>query len=146
MCENGYSCETPKECKEKHEKWIEKADKYVPIGEKEHNQFLTLLGNGNATILLDRHFKKRGLERSVSNKDVMEVINYGWCIERNKTMGSIALVLLGYVGVNKRPLHVVINMIAKDKWLVITAYNPQSHAWKWSEFYNERVCFCNHEE
>ncbi|MGE7924673.1 hypothetical protein ACQKND_16040 [Viridibacillus arvi] len=146
MCKNKHDCKCPKECQDKRNTWLERTEKYVPIGRREHKKFIERMKSGEATIVLDRHLKKRKLERSVNTKDLLDVFYDGWVIERNKTDGPIALVLMGYVGKHRQPLHVVIHQLAGDKWIVITSYNPQTHHWKWSDNYNERVCFCNFDD
>lgn len=141
-----FSCLDTAECKDKRQKWIEKAEKFVQYGEQELEIFVGKLAKGQAMVLLeDKHFKKRYIERAVSNKEVLDTIMSGWCIERSKTKGSAVLCILGYTEKN-RPLHVIVTQITETKWCVVTAYDPRSHSWKWSENFDQKICFCSHEE
>ncbi|MBM7715368.1 hypothetical protein JOC94_002355 [Bacillus thermophilus] len=139
-------CNNQHECKRKRERWEELQQRFCPLGQKELDRFLEKIKKGKAKVVFDKHFQKRSLERSVSEIDVKEIISYGWVIERNKTTKSKSIVLLGYVGRNFRPLHVVFDMVSDDLWVVVTAYNPKSHAWKWNDRFNKRICFCNPED
>lgn len=139
MCD----CKNPQECKRKAEKWKANQSKFLPTGEQEHENFLKKLKGNTATIETDAHFTKRSQERAVSTSEVLSVIENGWAVERNQSVGKASIVLLGYVGKNYRPLHVVVNQLSDSKWLVLTCYDPRSHAWKWTETFDERKCFCN---
>lgn len=139
-------CNNQHECKRKRKRWEELQQRFCPLGQKELDRFLEKVEKGKAKVVFDKHFQKRSLERSISEIDVKEIISYGWVIERNKTAKSKSIVLLGYVGRNFRPLHVVFDMVSDDLWVTVTAYNPKSHAWKWNDRFNKRICFCNPED
>lgn len=139
MCD----CKNPQECKRKLDKWKSNQLKFLPTGVTEHENFLKKLKGNIATVEMDAHFMKRSKERAVSLSEVLSVIDNGWVIERNQTVGKASIVLLGYVGKNYRPLHIVVNQLSDNKWLIITSYDPRTHAWKWTDSFDERKCFCS---
>lgn len=134
-------CIAPKDCRMKREKWIELQTRFRPLGQAELDKF-------KGKVKYDRHFLKRSYERSISNLDVQQVLKYGWVVERNKNVRGVSIVVLGYVGDNGsyRPIHIVFDVLSEDMWIAVTAYNPMSHSWKWSKSFDERICFCNHDE
>ncbi|KRG13923.1 hypothetical protein ACA30_13430 [Virgibacillus soli] len=140
-----FECTSQKECRRKRERWEELQEKYSPLGQKELDEFNSNIKTGKSKVRFDKHFHKRSLERSISVHDVKDVLTYGWVIERNKTAKSTSILILGYVGRNYRPLHVVFDMLNESDWIAVTAYDPNSHAWKWNEHFDKRVCFCNPE-
>ena len=137
-------CKNQKECIRKSENWMKNQDKYCPIGEREFEEFYKRYKKGKAIIEFDQHFSKRCLERSVTDSNFKESLEFGWVIERNKTVGQISIVILCYVGKYHRPIHVVFNIVAKNKWIAVTTYTPLSQPWKWSEDMT-RICFCSDE-
>lgn len=141
-----HQCKNEKECKRKRDKYEELQSKFAPLGQQELDAFLKVMQEGEGVVRFDKHFTKRSLERSVSDNDVREVLKYGWVIERNKTIKSTSIVLLGYVGEKYRPLHVVFDIISENLWIAVTAYDPKTHYWKWNSRFDGRVCFCNFEE
>lgn len=141
-----HECTNPKECKRKAQNWEENQNTFCPVGQKEFDEFYKKYIKKEACIELDRHFEKRALERCVNESEMKEVFEMGWVIERNKSLNNISIVLLGYVGQNYRPLHVVFNAITKTKWVAVTVYDPKSHHWKWNDSFDKRVCFCNCKE
>jgi|SRR5690606_10782090 len=145
MNEQKHICENPKECKRKREKWEECQEKFLPIGQQELEVFVEKLQKGEAYVRYDEHFVKRSRERCFSDSDVSEVLSYGWAIERNKNIKGISLVVLGYIGKNYRPVHVVFDVLDENMWVAVTAYDPRTHSWKWNDNFDGRVCFCNFE-
>lgn len=139
-------CKNKKECKRKSENWIKNQSKFCPVGEKEFESFREKYEKGKAIIEFDRHFVKRSFERVVTQSNIIEAIKFGWVIERNKTMGQVSIVILAYVGKSYRPIHIVFNIVDDDKWIAVTTYSPSAHSWKWSKGYDQRICFCEHEE
>ncbi|KRG13389.1 hypothetical protein ACA29_08515 [Lederbergia galactosidilytica] len=147
VMETKFECNNQKECNRKKSRWEELQEKYCPLGQKELDDFISDTSSGRAKVRFDKHFHKRSLERSISVHDVKDVVWYGWVIERNKTAKSTSILILGYVGRNYRPLHVVFDTLNENEWVAVTvtAYDPNSHAWKWNENFDKRVCFCNPE-
>lgn len=138
-----HTCKKPTECERKRERWKELQDKYCELGQQELDNFLGKLRKGSSSIKMDKHFIKRSNERSISSKDVKEVLDNGWVIERNQTAEKgAAIVVMCYVGKFYRPIHVVLCIVSPNVWVAVTAYDPRSHAWKWSKTFDERVCFC----
>ncbi|WP_041096237.1 DUF4258 domain-containing protein [Bacillus badius] len=140
------TCCNEQECQRKREKWFHLQSQFSPKGQKELEDFRLNMANGTHKILFDKHFYKRSLERSISEAAFKEVFDCGWVIERNKNSKGISLVLLGYVGKQYRPLHIVMDRINENVWVAVTAYDPQTHVWKWNDRFDERVCFCNPED
>lgn len=136
-------CKDEEECQRKRERWEHLQNRFCAIGQRELDMFRARMGDGKHKILCDKHFYKRSFERSISEADFKEVLKCEWVVERNKTAKATSIMLLGYVGMNYRPLHIVIDMVSENLWVAVTAYNPQSHAWKWNEGFDKRVCFCN---
>ncbi|KIO66928.1 DUF4258 domain-containing protein [Caldibacillus thermoamylovorans] len=136
-------CKDEEECQRKRERWEHLQNRFCAIGQRELDMFRARMGDGKHKILCDKHFYKRSFERSISEADFKEVLKCGWVVERNKTAKATSIMLLGYVGRNYRPLHIVIDMVSENLWVAVTAYNPQSHAWKWNEGFDKRVGFCN---
>lgn len=145
MIREHYLC-AEEECRRKRERWNDLQKRYCPVGQKELEHFQDNLGNGSFKVLFDKHFGKRSFERSISPADFHEVLKYGWVVERNKTVKNTSIVVLGYIGKHYRPLHIVLDMVSPQKWVAITVYDPQSHAWKWNKNFNRRICFCNPSE
>lgn len=129
-------------CMVKREKWNECQRIYIPRGEKEHEAFIKKFMQREAKVTIERHLShKRQNERGISDSDIFDILINGWVIERNTDSGKKALVILGYTK-NYRPLHLVINMVKKNEWVAVTAYDPRTHSWKWNDSYDERICFC----
>lgn len=143
VMEELIECTDKKECKRKRDRWEELQERFCPMGQKELDAFIANAKNGTSKVRFDKHFHKRSLERCISEFDVKEVVSYGWVIERNKTSKSTSIVILGYVGRDYRPLHVVFDIVSDNMWVAVTAYDPKTHAWKWNDHYDKRVCFCN---
>lgn len=138
-------CRDKESCCQRYEKWRTLQERYVPIGEKELEDFLEKIKKKQAFLHLDEeHFEKRSLERAVSEKDVFTVVENGWVIERRKRRGYTSLLIMGYLkhGDSYRPLHVVCDLVTETQWWVVTVYDPRSKPWKWDQNYELRVCFC----
>lgn len=137
------SCRNPDFCKKKNERWIKNQKKYLKEGQEEHEKFLSYVNEGTADIAIRSHADKRTFERVVSNADMTDVILNGWVIERNINYDSqaVRLVILGYTR-KYRPIHVVCEIINEKEWEVVTVYNPESQAYKWTNNFQERICFC----
>ncbi|WP_193063954.1 DUF4258 domain-containing protein [Oceanobacillus oncorhynchi] len=135
-------CKHVKECKRKAEIWQENQEKYSAIGQHELDDFLELYDDKKAAIKMDQHFEKRCVERAISTSDVTSILEFGWVIERNETLGNVSVVLLGFTGKPYKPLHVVYHIVSERKWVAVTAYRPISQPWKWSKNYDKRICFC----
>lgn len=143
-------CLNKKICAEKHKKWKRNQNKFIPIGEEEHNIFIEHYKNGNAILGLKKypdqerpHADLRFFQRSVSAKDITDIILHGWVIERNyfSYEQAVRLVILGYTR-TYRPLHIVCEIINEREWEIVTVYNPETKKYKWGNNYQERVCFC----
>lgn len=142
----SIKCSNHKECTRKKERWEELQTKFCPMGQAQLVKFVSNFSIGKSEVRFDKHFHKRSLERSITERDVKSIIEYGWVIERNKNTKSTSVVLLGYVGEHYRPLHVVFDLVNENMWVAVTAYNPQSHNWKWNDSFDARVCFCSPED
>ncbi|GGA56104.1 hypothetical protein GCM10007416_31600 [Kroppenstedtia guangzhouensis] len=139
-------CRDRESCRQRHENWLKLQEKYTPIGAEELEVFLEKMQKKQAFLHLDEdHFGKRSLERAVSVKDVLTVVENGWVIERRKRRGYTSLLIMGYLkhSSSYRPLHVVCDIVTDTQWWVITVYDPRSKPWKWDENYEQRVCFCS---
>lgn len=139
-------CKNPELCKKKYNRWKQNQSYMVPIGEKEHEKFLSFIEDGNAELEISTHADRRQFLRSISLKDIKDVVLNGWVIERNffPDVQAVRLVILGYTR-NYRPLHVVCEIINETHWEIVTTYSPESQAYKWSKDYQERICFCKHD-
>lgn len=145
---NEKVCQSPISCKAKHESWLKNQEKWLLKEDDWIISFVEKNDNGIVGIenvdYTDKHFNKRCVERGISIKDVSDVLRYGWVIETfgfKKTQKRFTM--LGYVGENKRPLHVVFEKVGRQQDLhLVTAYTPMSMAHKWGNNYQERVCFC----
>lgn len=72
-----HQCKNEKECKRKREKYEELQSKFAIMGQEELDAFLKVMQEGKAFVRFDRHFTKRSLERSISDRDVKEVLENG---------------------------------------------------------------------
>lgn len=144
------NCENPILCKKKHERWKKNQSRFIPIGEIEHQNFIQHLTEGKARYVMKKHSDEerphadiRQVQRMISIYDLKDIITHGWVIERNyfPYEQAVRLVILGYTR-NYRPLHVVCEVVNDYFWLVCTVYDPQSKPYKWSNNFQERVCFC----
>jgi hypothetical protein len=109
-------CKDEEECQRKRERWEHLQNRFCALGQRELDMFRARMGDGKHKILCDKHFYKRSFERSISEADFKEVLKCGWVVERNKTAKATSIMLLGYVGMNYRPLHIVIDMVSENLW------------------------------
>lgn len=144
------SCKNPQLCAKKHEKWKKYQNKFIPIGDNEHNTFLKHYESGTANLGFKTypdqerpHADLRQFQRAISFQDIQDVVQNGWVIERNYYPDEqvVRLVILGYTK-NYRPLHVVCEIVNENDWEIVTVYSPVSKKYKWSNDFQERVCFC----
>lgn len=140
-------CKDPKLCKIKHNRWKRNQNKFIPVGEKEHERYLQNYSKNKAETIFSTHYKIRSYQRSINSADLTDILKYGWVIERTRMgyLQEVYLTVLGYTK-RKRPFHVVFGVNSDHIWTVITAYTPRNDVSKWSEDYQERVCFCNKDE
>lgn len=140
-------CQNPEICSAKHKRWKRNQKKFIPIGEKEHEMFIKNFKKGEGELIYSDHCLKRCYERAISRSDIDDVLEYGWVIERTQIgyMQDVYLTILGYT-MRKRPLHVVVFVDTSEEWTVVTTYTPRNDLAKWSNDYQERICFCNKDE
>ena len=139
------NCKDKEGCRKKHLQWLKNQKKYIPIGQKELDNFLSHLETNPECLVYDRHFEKnRSFKRSITRKDVTEILKNGWVIERKIKHGMVSLLIMGYTknGKNYRPIHVVFDVVKKDLWVVTTTYDSRSMWWKWDDTFQQRICFC----
>lgn len=136
-------CRNKEVCKKKHERWKEQQQIHIPKGEKEHEEFLNYVQKVNYFLEIGDHSSKRQFERSISSRDITDIILNGWVIERSfyKSVQAVRLTILGYTR-TYRPIHVIVQIKSPNEWSVVTVYNPESKAYKWDKSFQERICFC----
>lgn len=137
------NCKNPKMCNKKHERWKKQQGYFVPIGEGEHEVFLNYVEQKNYDITIRSHADKRQWERIVSLQDIKDIILNGWVVERNYYSDdqAVRIMLHGYTR-KYRPIHVVVEIINENTWEIVTVYDPRSKKYKWTNEYQERICFC----
>lgn len=148
---NIMTCLDENKCKSIYEKRNGNQEYYCKIWQRKYEKFIENVKNNKAKILLHKHFvNNRSFERCISENNIRTILENGWIIEQTKNGGGVVRVLvLAYTKSSSRiyrPLHLVLEVIGKNEWIVITSYNPESHAWKWSNNLDERICFCNVEK
>lgn len=144
-------CQNPKVCLKTHERWKTNQEKYLPIGDEEHEVFKKFVDKDDYQLKMKfhpdgeeiPHANRRMVERAFNQSDINIAVQFGWVIERNfsKDSQKHRLVILVY-NQNKRPLHVIFEIVKENFWEIVTLYNPESKPYKWSEDFQERVCFC----
>src|SRR5699024_5531974 len=107
--------------------------------------FIKHYENKQAQLVYHTHFEKRSLERVINTNIVKSVLFEGEVIDRQSRFGEERLVVMSYVKTAPkvyRSIHLVVAPLDEKRWVVITAYSPESQSWKWNEFLDERICFC----
>jgi hypothetical protein len=138
-------------CTDKAIKHADSMEKNIEKYERYFEQFQDTLSEGDAEVLLTNHENKREVFRAFSRSKILEAIQNGWLIEAfAKGNQSYDVIIIYHLQVGHkmyRPVHVCGILDAKNNKLIVkTVYDPRSHAWKWSDNYEKRVCFCKKEE
>lgn len=144
-------CKNPSICAEKHRRWKQNQSRLIPIGDKLFECFKKKLKDGSAILEASKHFRVRSYERSINRASIINILNEGWVIEYivDNSSQMVRLLVMGYVKTNfqtYRPLHMVLEIESENRWEIITAYSPYTMPYKWSEDFQERVCFCHNDE
>ncbi|MEN1970098.1 DUF4258 domain-containing protein [Lentibacillus sp. N15] len=137
------SCHNPKLCQEKHKRWKRNQQKFIPIGESEHELYRKHIKANTYKARASHHSKIRDFQRAVTEKDIADVTFWGWVIERNISADTQMpiLVIMGYTE-KQRPLHLVYEVVKEYEWTLITVYTPLAKLHKWNNDFTERMCFC----
>lgn len=132
-------CKDPQGCREKAERLKMYLSGVLPVAEE---RWEVLKGR---VLYKTRHLISRMSERAISEKDIEDVIEYGWPIEYfiGNFQKEETFILLGYTR-KKRPLHLVASCEGNDVYLT-TVYDPRSMPWKWDDGYQVKKCFCKDE-
>lgn len=140
-------CKEPVLCAEKLRRLEPTMLRYQIIAQGELEDFQEALEEGEAVLTISSHALERQVDRSIAGPQIVEAIKNGWAIERRQQGDEVTVTLLYHLRVSPRvyrPLHViaVFHTLSSFKWTVKTVYDPRSEAWKWSEDFQGRVCFC----
>lgn len=130
-------------CEAKRKRWETLQPRYLEKGVKEVNQFREGICNRKAKLMYSTHYFSNLNDREYMVEDVEKALLYGRVVERNKLVNeSIVSYVLLYFSKNK-PLHVVVDRLDNENYLLTTVYNPLAHSWKWNETFDKRICFCD---
>jgi hypothetical protein len=124
------------QCKDKAKAWL-KGTRNVSFWQKQLQRLIA--SQAFLQVVHTAHAELRVRERSISDSNILEVILHGDVIH----VWNGEMLMFGYVKTapkTYRPLHVVIRLDALSL-IVITAYDPRTQAWKWSQDYRRKVCF-----
>lgn len=143
----GGKCVNLRSCAERSKRWEQVQQDQLHKAEDELILFRECFTNGEANLSFSKHTETRQFQRSVSKKQIIEVILDGWPIERRVSGQEVTIVLLYHLrlsSTNYRPLHVVcaFNKISPCTWEVKTTYDPRTDTKKWDSGYQKRICFC----
>lgn len=132
-------------CETKRQRWANLQYSYLPKGEKEIGQFRQDLLERKVKLMYSTHYFANLNNREYTVEDVEKAILHGRIVERNKLVKetTVSYVLL-YFAKNK-PMHVVLNRLDNENYLLNTVYNPLAHHWKWNSTFDKRICFCDSE-
>src|SRR5699024_1106366 len=133
-------------CVNKRRKKAEIKDKHYDKWQEMLDVFMERYENKQAGLVYHSHFEKRSFERVINSKHVLDVLYEGEVIDRHFRFGEERFIVMSYVKTAPkvyRAIHLVISPLDEYRWIVITAYSPESQPWKWNEFLDERVCFCS---
>lgn len=141
------TCREPLLCAEKVRRTESSTLRYRSMAQGELEDFQEALEEGEAVLTISSHALERQVDRSISRPQIVEAVKNGWAIERRQQGDDIKVILLYHLRVSPRvyrPIHIVavFNTFTPIKWTVKTVYDPRSEAWKWSEDFQRRVCFC----
>lgn len=137
------SCKNPERCKKMVEKWEARKKLNLDTGEAILENMRTRLEKNEKVVNLTEHINQRGTFRAFSETiDVNIVFKYGWVIEYYTTSSAEYMTILGYAR-GYRPLHLVLALNKNEtRWKAITAYDPRTEEFRWTNDYQTKVCFC----
>jgi len=143
-------CRQPKYCQKLTQARADKLKNYLPVAEKELNDFQKALkeGSGEATLRHYFHAEQRKLQRAFSTYEVTETVKEGWPIDRRVTDIGTIIVIMYFLRLSSRvyrPVHVVCQAKSSVDWRIITVYDPRTMSWKWDDNYQRKICFCYEE-
>lgn len=138
-------CKEPLTCAERSLLWERIQEQSA--AQMELEMFQEVIEEGNAILAISIHASGRQLDRSFSKPQIAEAVKYGWAIERRWMGEEVTITVMYHLRVSARvyrPIHViaVFHKTSPNKWTVKTVYDPRSEAWKWSEDFQRRICFC----
>ena len=133
------------QCHEKRTKWERLQTIYLEKGEKEIARFRENIASRKAKLVYSVHYFKNLQLREYSYSDVEKALLYGRLIERNKLTNetNVSYTLLYFT--KNKAMHVVLERLNGQEYMLKTVYNPNAHAWKWNDTFDKRICFCKGE-
>lgn len=144
------SCSCPDNCARKAKNHREYQEKFLSNAQDRLERFQEALKRNVNALVKSRHGDWRQFDRSFSINQIREAVENGWAIESgfDKDTKERTIVIMYNLKIGPktfRPMHVVCGFSDNnpDIWTVVTEYDPRSHAYKWTNGYNERICFCD---
>ncbi|SED10664.1 hypothetical protein [Paenibacillus sp. GP183] len=142
-------CKNPDECRDITNERYVRMEPHFSKAYDRMEQYRRALEEKRATMTFVPHETFRELDRAVSKRQVLEVIEQGEIIECHYFKKSREYIfLLSHffkIGPGQyRPFHVPVVM-KEDKPLHIelkSVYDPRTKKYKWNKSYSQRICVC----
>ena len=132
-------CNDPLRCQIKSRVWIE-GTKQLDFAQAIHQSSLK-----SYKFRLNEHSKKRQFQRAIAQHELISIIKHGEIIHHRIVGKYSRSIVLGYLSVHGRPLHVVLEYRHDEQVVeIVTIYDPRTKQ-MWDTEFKKKICFCDQE-